>query len=242
MRHLRIFICLLSLILFTGCTGLTRSSEDEVEAAREAAAAQEAVAREMAEIEEAKQAAREKVRKDAENSSSEALDLEAAVGADSTAKAGEVKTEGNGKTQAAGQKDAAKSQTAGQADAAKSQTAGQTDAAKSQTAGQADAVQSQEVVPQSAAKAGSLRFRNKKLLDQHYNKHGIEMGFPSAEAYEAAAAAVVSKPGVMHKTEAEDGDDVYYMPASNEFVVVSTDGYIRTYFLPDSGIKYYNKQ
>ena len=32
------------------------------------------------------------------------------------------------------------------------------------------------------------------------------------------------------------------LTATNEFVVVSTDGYIRTYFKPDSGLRYYNKQ
>lgn len=86
------------------------------------------------------------------------------------------------------------------------------------------------------------RFRSKKLLNDHYNKHGIDMGFASAAEYEAAASAVIRNPAVLHKTEKEDGDDVYYVEATNEFVVVSTDGYIRTYFCPDSGIKYYNKQ
>ena len=68
------------------------------------------------------------------------------------------------------------------------------------------------------------------------------MGFASAEEYEEAAAAVPADPDALHKTEKEDGDDVYYIEATNEFVIVSTDGYIRTYFLPDSGIKYYNRQ
>lgn len=86
------------------------------------------------------------------------------------------------------------------------------------------------------------RFRNKNLLDQHYQKHGIDMGFSSAEEYELAAAAVPNHPDVLHKTEKEDGDDVYYIEATNEFVIVSTDGYIRTYFNPDRGIDYYNKQ
>lgn len=88
----------------------------------------------------------------------------------------------------------------------------------------------------------AYRFRNQKLLDQHYEKHGREMGFASAEDYEKAAAAVPNHPDVLHKTEKEDGDDVYYIEATNEFVVVSTDGYIRTYFNPDRGIDYYNKQ
>jgi pyocin large subunit-like protein len=85
-------------------------------------------------------------------------------------------------------------------------------------------------------------FRNSKLLEQHYEKHGIEMGFSSAEEYEAAASAVVTNPEALHKTEAEDGDDVYYIEDTNEFVVVSTDGYIRTYFLPDGGKAYFDRQ
>ncbi len=101
---------------------------------------------------------------------------------------------------------------------------------------------SESVPAESAPEAVQLRFRNQKLLKQHYEKHGIEMGFSSAEEYEKAAAAVVSHPDVLHKTEAEDGDDVYCIESTNEFVVVSTDGYLRTYFNPDSGIDYFNKQ
>ena len=86
------------------------------------------------------------------------------------------------------------------------------------------------------------RFRNKKRLNEHYEKHGIEMGFEDAESYEAAASRVVNNPDALHKIEKEDGDDVYYLEETNEFVVVSTDGYLRTYFCPDSGKKYFDKQ
>lgn len=87
-----------------------------------------------------------------------------------------------------------------------------------------------------------ITFRNDNLLDEHYDKHGIEMGFASAEEYELAAYKVIINPDTLHKIEAEDGDDVYYLEATNEFVVVSQDGYIRTYFNPDAGIDYYNRQ
>lgn len=96
------------------------------------------------------------------------------------------------------------------------------------------------VITQNAAK--SYRFRNQKLLNQHYEKHGKEMGFNSAAAYEAAASAVINNPNAMHKTEKEDGDYVYYVKSSNEFVILSTDGYIRTYFNPSGGLDYYNRQ
>ncbi len=86
------------------------------------------------------------------------------------------------------------------------------------------------------------RFRNKKLLEQHYEKHGIEMGFDSKEAYEQAAGDVINNPEALFKHEAEDGDGVYYIEATNEFVILSTDGYIRTYFLPEGKKAYFDRQ
>lgn len=87
-----------------------------------------------------------------------------------------------------------------------------------------------------------LVFRNQELLDQHYEKHGIEMGFSSPEEYVRAANKVLENEDTLHKVEAEDSDDVYYLEETNEFVVVSKDGYIRTYFYPSDGIDYFNRQ
>ncbi|RGS48381.1 hypothetical protein [Holdemanella biformis] len=67
-------------------------------------------------------------------------------------------------------------------------------------------------------------FRNEDLLESHYEKHGKEMGFSSSKEYEMSASDVVNNPESLHKTEKEDGDDVYYKENTNEFVVVSTDG------------------
>ena len=88
----------------------------------------------------------------------------------------------------------------------------------------------------------TYKFRSKKLLDQHYDKHGKEMGFKSAADYEKAASDVVNNPAALTKIEKEDGDYVYYVEDTNEFVIVSTDGYLRTYFLPSAGKKYYDRQ
>ena len=85
-------------------------------------------------------------------------------------------------------------------------------------------------------------FRTQELLQSHYEKHGRSMGFTSAEEYEIAAYNVIANPDSLHKTEAEDGDDVYYLEATNEFVVLSTDGYIRTYFCPSDGKAYFDRQ
>ena len=85
-------------------------------------------------------------------------------------------------------------------------------------------------------------FRNEKLLNDHYEKHGKEMGFDSAESYEAAASEVINHPDSLHRIEEEDGDDVYYLEENNGFVIVSIDGYIRTFFYPEDGLDYFNRQ
>ncbi|MDE5556557.1 MAG: hypothetical protein K2J32_02510 [Ruminococcus sp.] len=89
-------------------------------------------------------------------------------------------------------------------------------------------------------------FRNEKLLNQHFEKHGSEFesdfGYVTAEDYEKGASDVINNPDALFKYEAEDGDGVYYIEESNEFVILSTDGYIRTYFRPSGRIDYFNKQ
>ena len=87
-------------------------------------------------------------------------------------------------------------------------------------------------------------FRNKNTLNSHFEKHGAEFGdqYKTAAEYETGADKVVQNPNALHKTEKEDGDDVYYIEATNEFVVVSKDGCIRTYFKPSAGKKYFDRQ
>ena len=101
---------------------------------------------------------------------------------------------------------------------------------------------SQVVVEEQYVQEITYYFRNEKLLNEHYEKHGKEMGFDSPKSYEAAANEVIGNPDTLHRIEKEDGDDVYYLEANNGFVVVSIDGYIRTFFYPDDGIDYFNRQ
>lgn len=91
-----------------------------------------------------------------------------------------------------------------------------------------------------AAKAGELTFRYADRLREHYYKHGREMGFSSAGDYLAAANAVVANDQALHKLESEDGDDVYYLESTGEFVVVSSRNYIRTYYTADKD--YFERQ
>ena len=85
-------------------------------------------------------------------------------------------------------------------------------------------------------------FRTKALRDSHFEKHGIEMGFETPEDYIKAANMVICNPNALHKLEAEDNDHIYFLEETNEFVVLSQDGYIRTYYIADGGIDYFNRQ
>lgn len=93
----------------------------------------------------------------------------------------------------------------------------------------------------TAAEASSdLTFRTDEKLQQHFEKHGWETGCATAEEYLAAANAVIADPASLHKLQAEDGDDLYFLERTGEFVVVSPAGYIRTYYLTDRD--YFDRQ
>lgn len=99
-----------------------------------------------------------------------------------------------------------------------------------------------DTITTQTAISGNYIFRSFDLLNEHYEKHGWSMGFTSAEKYLAAANKVIADPNSLHKKEKEDGDDIFYLAASNDLVIISTDGYIRTYFRPEDGMDYYNRQ
>ena len=90
------------------------------------------------------------------------------------------------------------------------------------------------------------KFRNKQYLSEHFSKHGGEFtkdfGYKTAAEYEKGASDVINDPDALFKYEADDGDGVYYLEATNEFVILSKDGYIRTYFRPSKGKEYFDRQ
>lgn len=85
-------------------------------------------------------------------------------------------------------------------------------------------------------------FKSDKLLNEHFLKHGSQFDYATKEEYAAGANAVIKNPKALHKNEKEDGDDVFYVEDTDEFVILSTDGYIRTYFKPEKGTDYFNRQ
>ncbi|MGI5874434.1 MAG: hypothetical protein ACOX8R_07245 [Bacillota bacterium] len=117
---------------------------------------------------------------------------------------------------------------------------------------EADTVQDSSAVPAATETVAAddavdapyevYTFANEDRLEEHYEKHGVDMGFDSAEDYEAAANDVIHDDDALHKTEEEDGDDIYYLEDDNYIVFVSEYGNIRTFFEPDDGIAYYYRQ
>ncbi len=86
-------------------------------------------------------------------------------------------------------------------------------------------------------------FRNQELYDSHYKKHGAEFGNITQEEYLEMANALIASdsPDILTKYE-DDGDFMYFNTSTEEFLVLSSDGYIRTYFIPTDGIDYWNRQ
>ncbi len=79
---------------------------------------------------------------------------------------------------------------------------------------------------------------------EHWEKHGAD--FPeihSAQDYERAAQRFVTAPPsgtlIKHRT---NGDTLFYDPATNTFAVVDRAGEPRTFFRPNSGRAYWDRQ
>lgn len=87
--------------------------------------------------------------------------------------------------------------------------------------------------PALSQQSQTYSFRNDERYTEHYKKHGKEVGATSKEDYLRKANAVISNPNSLQKTEAEDGDKVFFLADTCEIVFLSTDGYIRTYFIAD---------
>src|SRR5512146_547728 len=80
--------------------------------------------------------------------------------------------------------------------------------------------------------------------EEHWEKHGSEFPeFRSARDYEQGTLAFVTHPppGTLTKTNGR-GDTLYYQPVTNIFAVKDRSGEPRTFFRPDSGRAYWDRQ
>ncbi|HEY2032781.1 MAG TPA: hypothetical protein VGH02_03770 [Rhizomicrobium sp.] len=80
--------------------------------------------------------------------------------------------------------------------------------------------------------------------EEHWEKHGREFPeFHNAAEYEAGALTFVTNPspGTLTKTN-DRGDTLFYDPATNTFAVKDSRGEPRTFFRPDTGRAYWDRQ
>lgn len=80
--------------------------------------------------------------------------------------------------------------------------------------------------------------------EEHWEKHGADFPeFHSAEEYERGARNFIASPppGTLTKHR-ENGDTLFYDPTTNTFAVADRRGEPRTFFRPNSGRAYWDRQ
>ena len=97
----------------------------------------------------------------------------------------------------------------------------------------------------AAGRAGTS-FATGQLLLDHFAKHGTEFGARTAQEYLAGAsqfaeAALQGTKGVEMAVRT-NGDKLFYKVATNEFLVITANGVIRTYFKPTRGVECWIQQ
>jgi len=103
-----------------------------------------------------------------------------------------------------------------------------------------------EYVYPSEAVDTDLQFRTEQKLEEHFQKHVIEQqefGNISVEDYLYFAQELMTVvEGEDTLTKEIDGETFYYDAETNEFGVLSSDGYIKTFFKPSDGQAYFDRQ
>ena len=81
-----------------------------------------------------------------------------------------------------------------------------------------------------------LVFRTQKKRLRHFTDHGADFGATDDLHYERLADAFLSSPlapPVLECIRPRDRNVVRYNTVTGEFGIISNDGYIRTYYIPD---------
>ena len=85
---------------------------------------------------------------------------------------------------------------------------------------------------------------HQRNLERHFNKHRAEFPeYKNFREYGEAAIKFFSDPpkGTLFKHRA-NGDRLFYYEKSNLFGVTTRDGYIKTFFRPNRGKRYWQRQ
>lgn len=95
----------------------------------------------------------------------------------------------------------------------------------------------------AALLAGGPGFRTHHLLEEHYAKHGAEFGKISQEDYLRMAQQLRdSRPGKYVLEAKRRGGAAKFDKRYGWFVAYDMDGTIRTFFIPNDGIRYFERQ
>jgi hypothetical protein len=96
----------------------------------------------------------------------------------------------------------------------------------------------------SPAPAGGPGFRTQHLLDEHFAKHGHEFGPITREQYLHMAQHLRdAHPGKeVLETKRADGSMAKFDKRHGWFVAYDSDGTLRTFFMPNEGIRYFERQ
>lgn len=96
----------------------------------------------------------------------------------------------------------------------------------------------------SSAFGPSVGFRSRQRLDEHYAKHGAEFGSIGKEEYLRQAQALRDAPvgGDVLEIRRGDGTVSRFDRGSGAFLAFDDDGTIRTFFKPNDGERYFQRQ
>ena len=86
---------------------------------------------------------------------------------------------------------------------------------------------------------------NKNSLKKHFEEHGRSMGFDSMISYEQHAitfANTVDRKNCVSFIDVNTRSTYKYNKVTNEFAIITRDGYVVTYYKPANGIGYYYQQ
>lgn len=98
--------------------------------------------------------------------------------------------------------------------------------------------------PAPAGWGEAVGFRSPAKLEEHFRKHGAEFRAASVEEYLRLAQALRDAPvgGEILEIVRDDGTRSRFDRATGAFLAFDPDGTIRTFFRPNDGLRYFQRQ
>jgi hypothetical protein len=99
--------------------------------------------------------------------------------------------------------------------------------------------------PSNSSITSSRGFRSRQQLEEHFDKHGGEFGRITIEQYLQRAQTLRDAPvggSIVERVRPSDGVITRFDRKTGAFGAYNSDGTIRTFFKPDDGEAYFNRQ